>query len=462
MSAEWRAAAPALAEEVGRALVEYTEPGTRRTYNSATWTYVNFCWSRSVEPWPVTRWSFCLWMWNVSLFIALSSLTKVYMGAVKSSQQSRCEPWTLDKDPMVRRVVIALKKKYGLKSKRKTAAMTLGIIWRLARALKGFPVAASMSHDDRLWLFASVMGCLGLLRGGEFLVSPKQSRPVLMGRDIVAREVVSARWAVVVDIPKPKARWWELHMPVTIFGLPGTPLDVVQLLLDYRNFSVVSLRPGDPALRMADGGTLSKQRMFSWSERKLFDSSVYLCDELGRECRIGAKAWRYGGSASHDEAMVKPKVKQATGRWASDAVLCYAPVPQSCDFLQATQLIWDDVARKDSIARGVGKVRSPSSDVMDDDTEPLADRGVQAAYLSRAQKAPLAVSNATERKVGDRVVTKWGIATIVSEHADGGFECSWEHEDGTWRMNFHDEDDPTPDARHGKRKRLTSEVSSVV
>ena len=44
-----------------------------------------------------------------------------------------------------------------------------------------------------------------------------------------------------------------MYMPVTIFGLPGTPLDVVQLLLDYRNLSVVSLRAGDPALRMADG-----------------------------------------------------------------------------------------------------------------------------------------------------------------------------------------------------------------
>jgi hypothetical protein len=46
VSAEWRAAAPFLAEVVGRALVEYLEPDTRSTYDTATWSYVDFCTSR--------------------------------------------------------------------------------------------------------------------------------------------------------------------------------------------------------------------------------------------------------------------------------------------------------------------------------------------------------------------------------------------------------------------------------
>jgi hypothetical protein len=135
VSAEWRAAAPFLAEVVGRALVEYLEPDTRSTYDTATWSYVDFCTSNGVWPWPVTRWSFCLWMWNVSLHISLSSLTRVYMGAVKASAVTRGDTWTLNMDPMVRRVVIALKKKWGMKSKPRTAAMSLRVIWTLAQRI---------------------------------------------------------------------------------------------------------------------------------------------------------------------------------------------------------------------------------------------------------------------------------------------------------------------------------------
>ena len=219
--------------------------------------------------------------------------------------------------------------------------------WRMGHAVE----AAHVCLDDRLWLFASVLGCLGLLRGGEFLVSAKQTRPILRGVEINITEVVAGRRAVVVNVPKPKARWWEPHIPVTVFGLPGTPLDVVRLCEDYRNLSVVALGPNDPAMRLASGETLSKSWMFARTESKLSAAGVYLVDEIGRPAPIGAKAWRYGGSASHDAARVAPKVKQARGRWLSSAVLCYAPPPQSEDFLQATKMIWNEVV----ISGGGGK-----------------------------------------------------------------------------------------------------------
>ena len=448
---------------MGRALVEYVEPGTRATYDRATWTYVTFCQSRDVNPWPVTRWSFCLWMWNQALWIAMSSLTKVYMGAVKSSQLARGEPWTLDRDPMVRRVVIALKKKWGMPSKAKTAAMSLKVIWALAQRIPGFPRAAAMSHDDRLWLFASVLGCLGLLRGGEFLVSAKQSRPVLKGKEIVIEEMVAGKMAVIVRVPKPKARWWEPHMPVTIFGLPGTPLDVVRLCKDYRELSLVALRPLDPALRRSNGDALSKSWMFAETERKLFNASMLFRDELGRAMRIGAKAWRYGGSASHDAAAVAPKVKQAHGRWLTSAVLCYAPVPQSEDFLQATELIWNDVIRDKVSSVGMGVGVTPS-DVMDDDTSPdVASPGVRAEYLARALSTQ-AKATVKNRKVGDIVNTKWGKCTLVSEAAGGGFHCSWVGEKDLWHMAFHYADacDLAPSSRKRDRSDDITDVSSVV
>jgi hypothetical protein len=202
----------------------YIEPDTQSTQITATSHYVRFCSDRDMEPWPVTRWSFALWVWQEAAYVSLPTLFKCYMGHIKRSQISRQEPWTLDKDPIVRRVLIALKKRYGMSSKSTTAALTLEDIWLLARNLRGF--TCGMSHDDRLWLFASVMGCLGLLRGGEFLVSSKQSRPILRLQELSSVEVLAGVFALVVQVPKPKARWWEAHVPVTIFALPGTPLCV--------------------------------------------------------------------------------------------------------------------------------------------------------------------------------------------------------------------------------------------
>ena len=139
-----------------------------------------------------------LWLWEMASLIAMSSLLRVYMGAVKYSQVTRGDLWILDGDPIIHRVIVALKKKYGLPNKRQKLALSLGMILDLARQLKGFPVLEALSHNDRLWLFASVMGCLGLLRGGEFLVSPgrRQKRPVLMAADLGMVQVTAANRAL--------------------------------------------------------------------------------------------------------------------------------------------------------------------------------------------------------------------------------------------------------------------------
>jgi hypothetical protein len=111
------------------------------------------------------------------------------------------------------------------------------------------------------------------------------------------------------------------------------------------------------------------------------------------------------------------------------AVLCYALPAEPQDFIQATSLIWKDVVRTDGVGLGVG-VGEPPSDVMDDDPDLLMsatpDNIVRADFLAKALASAPArdATSVGNHKVGDRVDTKWGVATLMSEHVSGGFLCS--------------------------------------
>ena len=201
--------------------------------------------------------------------MAMSSLMRVYMPAIKAAAITRGDVWQLDGDPIIHRIAVALKKRYGMPGKVQKLALSLSIIWALAVRIPGYPVIASMSHDDRLWLLASVMGCLGMLRGGEFLKSAKQSRAILMAKDLSLKAISRTRVALVVEISKPKARWWVMHAPVTIVSAPGTPLDIAHLFRQYKTLSPHWRGGNHPALVTFNGKVLPKNWMFASTDRRL-------------------------------------------------------------------------------------------------------------------------------------------------------------------------------------------------
>jgi hypothetical protein len=96
------------------------------------------------------------------------------------------------------------------------------------------------------------------------------------------------------------------------------------------------------------------------------------------------------------------------------AVLCYALPAEPQDFIQATSLIWKDVVRTDGVGLGVGVGEPPSEPLM----SAAPDNIVRADFLAKALASAPArdATSVGNHKVGDRVDTKWGVATLMSEH----------------------------------------------
>ena len=82
-----------------------------------------------------------------------------------------------------------------------------------------------MSHDDRVFIAASMIGICGFLRGGEFLAYPGNKRPILRQKDIqVAKD--GDIYEVRVSVVQPKNMWWIDSAEVTCFNPPpGTVID---------------------------------------------------------------------------------------------------------------------------------------------------------------------------------------------------------------------------------------------
>ena len=453
-----------LAEAVGLAVVNYVEPDTRSTQATAVGKYVMFWTIRDVDPWPVSRWSLACWMWDRASLMALSSLLRGYVPALKRAVVTRNDEWGLDGDPFIQRVVVALKKKYGMPGKKPKVALTLAIILKVAKRLPGFPYVRCMYPDDRLWLFASVMGCLGMLRGGEFLTSPKQSRPILMAGDLTIVRVTQARSALVVQVAKPKARWWEVRAPVSIMELPGTALDIVHLYTEYVRLSPWEHCPGDAALRRQDGSILSKAWMFDKTDKLLWGANIFMVNKLGRRMLTGAKSWRAGGVMSAKAAKCDVEYTKAQGAWNTSAHLCYTSELQIEDFQHASARIWE--AACTPRVEEVGSL--PLEYVVEEcDSGPDA-LGIDPSTTMLTQNmVPAEPPSREVLKKGAKVFTEWGTATVKRRRKNGSYLCSWPGIRDSYALWLYDEGAAIPDGAAKElvimaAKGLTSETSRVL
>ena len=148
--------------------------------------------------------------------------------------------------------------------------------WQHSRGVIGWPVAKKMTHDDRLFVTASVIAATGFLRGGEFLSSPRSSRPVLRGEQ-VSLSFDGGKAAVTVSIAAPKARWWLKSEQAVCFSIPDHPcIDPVRWLQSYRSMSDVPLDEDGPAFVRSNGDTLSRNWMVAKSASLMaaWDSSA--------------------------------------------------------------------------------------------------------------------------------------------------------------------------------------------
>jgi hypothetical protein len=225
--------------------------------------------------------------------------------------------------------------------------MTLSMILACAAYLPGWPRLERMSHDDRLWLTASVIGTLGFIRGGEFMVSAKPSRPLLRSRDVF-QATFAGKSAVVVKVRCPKGTWWEWSMDVRCFSPSSAhDLDPVMLLAALRRLAPAGVDfPEGPAFFTVDGKALSKVWMLARTSALLLAAGILLFDSLGRAVFLRASSWRCGGVESAKAAGISDSLIMTMGRWSSNAWLAYSSVASPLDFQGATAQMWAAAVRE--------------------------------------------------------------------------------------------------------------------
>ena len=314
---------PRLATLLDEAITGHVVPSTLSGYKSAVSSFESFCAAHGVPAFPVDMLWLCSWLVFSAMSVSVPSL-KVYLAGIRFECGSRGLIWAGNGNEFVRRTIRFLKRRYGCVSSRNKVPISISLISKLCPFLPGWPVVHSMSHDDRLWIAASVIATMGFLRGGEFLSSPSSSRPVLRGRHVI--EVCSGGLQhVSVAIAQPKSRWWLPFETARCFQAPsGCLLDPVWLLSVYRSLSTVALGPDLPAFRLADGSTLSRNWMVGRTVQLLALADIHVVDSLGAPASVFASSWRAGGVVSAKAAKIGDDVIKILGRWASNAWTSYS------------------------------------------------------------------------------------------------------------------------------------------
>lgn len=309
---------PVLAFLLDEALTGHVVASTRSTYASATKRWVRFCEERSVQPFPADPVWICAWVIDVTSSIKVSSL-RMYLAGVKYTQILRGFEWTLSGNELLRRTIRYVRRVHGEPQKAAKLPVTYAVLRTILPLLPGWPRCDMMSHDDRLFAVASIIGVAGFLRGGEFLTQPRSSREVLSGAN-VAIELVNGAPVVVVYVPRPKNQWWESAVRVPCFSAdPDGLMDPCRLLRDYRRLSPVRLRNADAALRKSNGATLDRDFMVKMTARLTAQAGITVLGPNGQAAPVKASSWRAGAVRSAIDGNVSDAMIMAMGRWRSIA-----------------------------------------------------------------------------------------------------------------------------------------------
>jgi hypothetical protein len=413
---------PVLAAQLQYVVVNHVEPGTRSSYNTGARSFAEFCLLRGRAPFPVCGYFLCMWILDMATLISVRSLLGTYMAGVKDAHKTAGLTWTLHGDPYIYRTIRWIKKRYGLKSTLEKAPITLANLHTMARRLPGWPNAAKMSHNDRLWVAASGIGIMGFLRGGEFLASSERgARPLLLHERVGFFDTASTR-CVTVSLDRPKATWWEPEVQVRCHRPGGgCPVDPVLWLSLYRHHSTVVLRNGQAAFKLEDGSPLTKVWMLEYTRFRMLDAGITYVDRRGLALPARASSWRCGGVASARLAKLSDITIKALGRWASDAWLTYAGSATQIDFLDAAQRMW------------IAAQASP---------QPQAEGGLTSVTVTEDVAATLpelhgdSIHQPRDPRIGDVIATKWGPATVVRLLSGGDVDCTWGKTNDCYRLKM--------------------------
>jgi hypothetical protein len=327
------------------ALVDYIVPTTANSYACCAGSYERFCDLRGLQPYPADQVQVSAWIIRLMTSVQPTSLGP-YLAAVRFTHINQGFPWLLEGNECVRRVLRYVKRRFPCGGKAVKIAISLSVLRRILPLLPGWPNLTSMSHADLLFACASVIGSCGFLRGGEFLYTPRQARPILRFHHVAVR-VIKGTPSVVVSVPQAKAEWWRVSTDVPIFGLPdqSDPFSPVMLWQALCTRSKHVNRDGGssshalPAFHNADGSPLRKDAMTARTLGLLQQANIGLVDARGSPTTVKASSWRAGGVRSAVDAGISEQMMMELGRWKSSAWTSYL-THSSLDLRGASWAMW--------------------------------------------------------------------------------------------------------------------------
>lgn len=207
----------------------------------------------------------------------------------------------------------------------------MGLLKVILPLLPGWPVSANMSHDDRLFAVASVVGTSGFLRGGEFLAAPGSERPILAAGDLRTMKI-HAKETLVVRVAQPKNDAGTRYVDVPCFSPVEETMSIFGPLhryvyREYRRASLyvqsASSLEKSPAFHFANGKPFNRAFMVKRTTELMDLAGVTFVDDLGRKLTVKMTSWRAGGVRSAvDVGLSEPMIKEL-GRWRSSAWTSY-------------------------------------------------------------------------------------------------------------------------------------------
>ena len=358
-----RRADSTIADRLEEAVRGSVQEGTRRSYHSAVISFDGFVALRGGVAFPAQSVWVAGWMLFMAMRISIQSL-RGYLCALKYEHTCRGLAWKLEGNPTIRAVMRFIRRRYGESKKRLKFPVTLDVLRRALPRLDNWPNLHLMSHCDRVFAAAAVIGVLGFLRGGEFLWSRSSDRPTLQSSDVEIK-VVQGMEVVQISVRQPKARWWlDSESVLCLSPSAHSSLDPVWLLKGLRSFDSRRRCGGaGPAFAMEDGSPLSKKWMLAKMKMLVCDAGMSFPDHLGASVDVRAASFRAGGACTAKRAGVSDATICHLGRWASNAFLSYTNVVDFDEVKMAVRKM-DGPQREGVIAMRVGQVL-PTSEIVE-------------------------------------------------------------------------------------------------
>jgi hypothetical protein len=320
---------PLMAERLKVALSHHVTPGVQASYDSTTRKYIAFCEAHDLEPWPLDEILLSAWILDLTSSIQTQSL-KTYISGVKSTQLALDPQWDLGKGEFLRRTMNYIKRKFPIQRKQgEKFSLSLHHAILMFYKIPGWPLATSMSHNDRTFIAATLCGILGFLRGGEFLTAKHNSRELLKTSSARFQNINEVN-QILLDIPQPKEKWWLARVIVPIFAnekksflCPIRRLREYQSLSPYLSSLSVSQREVAPLFHLSCGTPLSRNVMIMRSKELLNLAGITCIDRNNLPAPLRMASWRAGGVRTAIDAKIDPCIIMELGRWSSSAWLYY-------------------------------------------------------------------------------------------------------------------------------------------